>query len=164
MGLPPTTRKKKDTLSVTELKEAKLAAHQDQLANLQNEVAALRNQLRQAQRLAAASSLEALRNEITARTDEVLVEIARDDEQLSLLETGLLPQAEGALASSLAAYATGQVSFLTLIDNQMNLYQLQLQWLDLIADHERNLADLEYLVGEPLAAESPTMEVSGNAH
>ena len=118
----------------------------------------------QAQRLAAASSLEALRNEITARTDEVLVEIARDDEQLSLLETGLLPQAEGALASSLAAYATGQVSFLTLIDNQMNLYQLQLQWLDLIADHERNLADLEYLVGEPLAAESPTMEVSGNAH
>ena len=118
----------------------------------------------QAQRLAAASNLEALLNEITAETDELLVEIMRDDEQLSLLETGLLPQAEGALASSMAAYATGQVSFLTLIDNQMNLYQLQLQRLDLIADHERNLADLEYLVGEPLAAESPAMEVSGDAH
>ncbi len=118
----------------------------------------------QAQRLAAASNLEALLNEITARTDELLVEIMRDNEQLSLLETGLLPQAEGALASSMAAYATGQVSFLTLIDNQMNLYQLQLQRLDLIADHERNLADLEYLVGEPLAAESPAMEVSGDAH
>ncbi len=60
MGVPPTTRKKKDTLSVTELKEAKLVAHQDQLASLQNEVAALRNQLRHAQRLAAIGTMTAM--------------------------------------------------------------------------------------------------------
>lgn len=118
----------------------------------------------QAQQMAAASNLEALLNEIAAGIDELLVEIARDDEQLALLETGLLPQAEGALASSMAAYATGQVNFLTLIDNQMNLYELQMQGLELIADHERNLADLEYLVGEPLTPESRAMEVSSGAN
>ena len=45
---------------MTELKEAKLGTHQDQLVHLQNEVAALHNQLRQAQRLATIGTMTAM--------------------------------------------------------------------------------------------------------
>jgi hypothetical protein len=35
----------------------------------------------------------------------------------------------------------------------MSLYNLQLQRLDLMAEHERKLAELEYVVGGPLVME-----------
>lgn len=100
-----------------------------------------------ARREAAELDLEAACNELVARIEGLVIDTAREEEQIALLETGLLPQAEGALASSRAAYATGQVELLTLLDNQMNLYNLQLQRLRLMADHEADLAELEYVVG-----------------
>ncbi|UCC68591.1 MAG: TolC family protein, partial [Armatimonadota bacterium] len=113
----------------------------------------------EAQQQAAEQDLKALRNEILSRVEELTIEIERAEEQIALVETGLLPQAEGALASSRAAYATGQVEFLTLLDNQMNLYNLELHRLALIADRERNLAELDYLVGGALAPASADSEV-----
>ncbi len=115
-----------------------------------------------ARRAAAELDLEAMRNQLMARIEELVIETRREVEQLALLETGLLPQAEGALASSRAAYATGQVEFLALLDNQTNLHNLQLQRLRLMADHEADLAELEYTVGGPVVSEASESEVSGN--
>ncbi len=96
---------------------------------------------------AAEADLAALRNELAATVEELLVDIQRLDERIALLETGLLPQAEGALSSSWAAYETGAVEFLTVLDNQRNVYDLHLQRSRLLADHARALAELEYAVG-----------------
>ena len=112
----------------------------------------------EARRSAAELEAAAIRNAVMGRIEELVVELVREDEQIALLETGLLPQAEGALVSSRAAYATGQVEILTLLDNQMNLYSLELQRLRLIADHERDVSELEYLVGGPLGTDA---EVTG---
>ncbi len=114
-----------------------------------------------ARREAAGQDLEAMRNELLARVEELVIETMREEEQIALLDTGLLPQAEGALASSRAAYATGQVEFLTLLDNQMNLYNLELQRVRLMADHERDLAELEYAVGGPVEGR-PGPEAGGS--
>lgn len=96
---------------------------------------------------AAEADLAALRNELAATEEELLVDIQRLDEQIALLETGLLPQAEGALSSSWAAYETGAVEFLTVLDNQRNVYDLHLQSSRLLADRAKALADFEYAVG-----------------
>ena len=111
------------------------------------------------------ADLAAMRNELAAMVEETVIGLMRSDQQLSLVETALLPQSEGALASSRAAYETGQLEFMSVMDNQMSLYNLQLQQLSLIAEHERKQAALEYLVGGPLAQDSvPSVaEVSSDA-
>ncbi len=103
----------------------------------------------EAGREAAQADLAALVNELSARIEELRVDVGRLDEQIALVETGLLPQAEGALASSRAAYATGRIEFIAVIDNQLSLYNLQLDWVRLIAERERHLAELEYLIRGP---------------
>ena len=101
----------------------------------------------QARRRAAESDAEAMRNELPAMVDEMLIDIGRAEEQLALLETGLLPQAEGAYAASRASYATGRGDLLDVLDNQMNLYNLEVQRAMLLAEWERSLAEVEYVVG-----------------
>jgi outer membrane protein TolC len=113
-----------------------------------------------AERRAREAEVEALRNELSARVEELVIELRRLGVQIALLETGLLPQAEGALSSSYSAYRTGQVELLTLMDNQMNLYNLQLQRIALMAERERDLAELDYVVGARGAVE---MEVKSGA-
>jgi outer membrane protein TolC len=110
-------------------------------------------------RKAAEADLSALVNELEARAEELVVRVGRLRDQIALAETGLLPQAEGALASSRAAYATGRVEFLTVIDNQINLYNLHLERIRLLAEHEQSLAELEYLTGGSAAGRPAAEEV-----
>jgi len=118
----------------------------------------------QAARRAAEQEVETMRNELASLITEITIEVLRDDQQLALLDTGLLPQAEGALAASRATYATGRGDILSLLDNQMNLYHLQRQRVMLIAEHERKLAELEYLVGGSLQLREGAEEVSSDEH
>ena len=113
----------------------------------------------QATRAAAQQDVGSMSNELGAMIEESLIELRRQEEQLALVETGLLPQAEGALAASRASYITGQGEVLNLLDSQMNLYNLQLERVRLITDHERTLAELEYLAGGSLEAGAGTAEV-----
>ena len=93
----------------------------------------------------------AMENELRRMVSELVIEIGRADQQLSLVESALLPQAEAALASSRAAYETGQVEFASLLDSQMSFYSEQLRRASLLADRERRLAELDYLVAGPAA-------------
>jgi outer membrane protein TolC len=103
----------------------------------------------QATQASAAQDLAAMENELAGMIEEKTLEVKRTEQQLSLLDTALLPQSEGALASSRSAYSTGKLELMSVLDNQMNLYNLQQQRLDLISRHEQGLADLEYLLGGP---------------
>ncbi len=114
-----------------------------------------------AQQQAAADDLEAMQNELSAMVEETIIDIGRADEQLSLLQTGLLPQAEGAYAASRSSYVTGKGEVLDMLEAQMNLYDLELQQAMLLMQRERSLADLEYIVGGSLTAQPSPSEVSG---
>jgi len=104
-----------------------------------------------AEREAAASDVDAMLNELSATVEEMAIDVGRADEQLALVETGLLPQAESAYAASRATYATGTGEVLDLLMNQMNLYNLELQRAMLLRQREQAMADLEYTVGGSLA-------------
>ena len=113
---------------------------------------------------AAESDVAAMQNELSAMVDELLIDIGRAEEQLSLVETGLLPQAEGAYSASRTAYSTGKSGFLSLLDDQMNLANLELERVTLLADHERSVAEVEYTAGGSIegAATAQGQEVSSD--
>ncbi len=106
-----------------------------------------------AEHRAATRDVEAMRNELVSMAEEMVLDVKRMEEQLTLVETGLLPQAEGAYAASRASYTTGMGDVLSLLDNQMNLYNLELQRIMLLRDRERALAEIEYLVGAGFSGE-----------
>jgi len=62
----------------------------------------------------------------------------------------VLPQAEATVNAALAAYRTGQVDFMTVLDARIteNSYRRDLIALD--ADAGRALAELEMLIAAPL--------------
>jgi outer membrane protein TolC len=122
----------------------------------------------QAQKRAAEQGIAAELNAVLARVEELSIELGRTEDQLSLVETGLLPQAEGALAASRAAYATGMTESVSVLGNQLNLYNLQLQRAQLLREHEQGLAELEYeirgaLGGANMAAGGPPPEMPAMA-
>ena len=61
-----------------------------------------------------------------------------------------MPQAEAATTSALAAYRTGGVDFMTVVDNRMNVNRYRRELLALEATEGRAWAELEMLVGRPL--------------
>ena len=111
----------------------------------------------QAEQSAASQEVAAMRNELAQMIEGMVLEIRRADQQISLIDTALLPQAEGALASSRTSYETGQLPFVSMLDNQMNLYNQQVRRIELLQEREKNAAELEYLVGGAL----PCPEVPG---
>jgi outer membrane protein TolC len=116
-----------------------------------------------AEREAAARDVDAMVNELSAMVEETLIDIGRADEQLALVETGLLPQAESAYAASRATYATGTGEVLDLLMNQMNLYNLELQRVMLLRQREQAIAALEYTVGGSLAPAGQSEVSDGGA-
>ena len=69
----------------------------------------------------------------------------------ALYREELLPQARAALAAAEAAYGTGEVDFMTLLDAQMTLNRLRQDRFRFTAARRIALAELEELTGTALA-------------
>lgn len=67
-----------------------------------------------------------------------------------LYQATVLPQAEAAAASAMAAYRVGQVDFMTLLDSRMSLNTYRQEVAALRASAGRAWAELEMLVGQEL--------------
>ncbi|MDE0103907.1 MAG: TolC family protein [Bryobacterales bacterium] len=79
--------------------------------------------------------------------------IENTESQIRLFETTLLPQAEQALESTLAAYATGAIEVTGLLDIQRTLLDVQLGLARLQADYLKAVADLERAIGAAVPEE-----------
>ncbi|MBW2313827.1 MAG: TolC family protein [Deltaproteobacteria bacterium] len=88
----------------------------------------------------------ALRNAVRAR----YADLDRADQQIALLEGGLLPQARQSLDSSRSGYEVDKVDFLSLIDSQVRLLNAQLRLERAIADRRAAFAAVEASVGASL--------------
>lgn len=76
--------------------------------------------------------------------------LERADGQVTLLATGLVPQARQSLASSRSGYEVDKVDFLSLIDSQVSLLGAELALARAKADRRVAFASLETVVGETL--------------
>ncbi len=90
------------------------------------------------------------KNRIFLRIKELMDEEKRGTETLQLIGKGILPQARQSLESAIAGYGVDKVDFLTLLDNQVTLLRWETQYHQELTDYEKNLAELEQVVGKTL--------------
>ncbi len=76
-------------------------------------------------------------------------------EQIDLFERALLPQAEQALRSTEAAYSTGTVGVIDLLDGERVLLDVRIGLARLATDYMKALAEMERAIGSPFPEVTP---------
>jgi len=71
--------------------------------------------------------------------------------QIQLYQGGIIPQSENSLKSAMAGYQVNKVDFLTLLDSQKTLYDLEIRLRRRQADYSRAIARLDELSARPVA-------------
>jgi outer membrane protein TolC len=89
-----------------------------------------------------------IKNDIYSRINTLLIDIDTYVKKVALFKTGLIPQSRLSLDSALSAYNVNKVDFLTLVSNQINLYNLELEYARAISEHEIKVAELETVIGQ----------------
>ncbi|MCX5895038.1 MAG: TolC family protein [Proteobacteria bacterium] len=90
------------------------------------------------------------KNELFYKIHDLVAKTVKSAKLLELYQTGIIPQATQSLNSAVAAYEVGNVDFLALIDSQITLCNFETQSSELLADYEKELAELEVVVGKRL--------------
>jgi len=104
---------------------------------------------------AASARLLNVRNETTARIIETRARAEEDRNLVRLYRSGIVPQAQAAVQTSLASYRVGQLSFMQLIDNEMTVKDYDIESYRLLADYQQAVGELSALVGGQVTEESP---------
>lgn len=104
--------------------------------------------------LASKQRYRGLANEIDVSIRSIGYRIETLDQQISLFESALLPQAGQALRSSESAYVTGMVSVLELLDSERVLLEVRLGLARLRADYMNALAEMERAIGSAFPEET----------
>lgn len=105
--------------------------------------------------LAAREAYRDTVNETERSIRSVEFRIRTVQEQLSLFERTLLPQVEQSLRSAEAAYSTGQLGVLDLLDSERVLLDVRLGLAQLLADYMKSLAEMERAIGAPFPEGKP---------
>ncbi|MFC2088198.1 TolC family protein, partial [Calditrichota bacterium] len=84
-----------------------------------------------------------MRNNVKVIADE----IQKNKDLSDLYQNGILPQAQQALESAIAAYRTDKVDFITLLNNQLTLLNHEMEYYKILSDHNSNLSDLAFICG-----------------
>ena len=93
------------------------------------------------------ADLDAQRNAAFGEVQEALVEARAAQQRATLYQQQLRPQAEATLESSVIAYENDKTDFLDLLDSQMEVINIDLEWLQASAEFQSRLADLEMATG-----------------
>ncbi len=106
------------------------------------------------------AELAELRNAAFGQVQEALVQAEAAQKFALLYRDQLQPQAKATLQSSVIAYENDKTDFLDLLDSQMTVIDIDLAWVQAVADFDTRLADLELATGTPLdEAQTTTLEV-----
>lgn len=103
-----------------------------------------------AMRAMAEADLQYMRADTRGQVGEAHAMLARARSLARLYVTTVLPQAEAAVASALAAYRVGRVDFMTLLDDRMTVNGYRMELVSLQAEEGRAWAELEMLTGREL--------------
>lgn len=96
----------------------------------------------------AVSLYQAQTNEITAKLRQQIAIAEQSLKSAKLYRTAILPQARLTVESALSAYQAGRVDFLTLLDNQMTVFDYEANLITAMASYNKALAEIDFLVGK----------------
>jgi outer membrane protein TolC len=108
-----------------------------------------------AMRYQAIDLYNAQRNETSAKLRQQAATAEQSLKSARLYETGILPQARLGVESSLAAYRVNRVDFLSLLDTQMTVFNLEIAHAAAIAGYNKALAEIDFITGKPGSGEKP---------
>ncbi|MFI5294323.1 MAG: TolC family protein [Thermodesulfovibrionales bacterium] len=89
-----------------------------------------------------------LKNDIFFRLRDSVLEINKYKDQLDLYKTGLIPQGRAALESAMAGYGVNKVDFVTLVNNQITLYNYRIEYYKVLTGFENTISDIEAAIGK----------------
>lgn len=98
----------------------------------------------------AEEQYNSIKNEVFLRLEDSALEIKRFREKINLFSTGLIPQSRAALESAISGYSVNKVDFVTLVSNQVTLYNYQIEYYRALTNYENKLAEIEATVGKRL--------------
>lgn len=98
-------------------------------------------------RRASERSYDNVENSMEFSIRDAVLRTETSFDQLGLFRRVLIPQAEQALSSTEAAYATGQLNALDLLDSERFLLNVRLSHARLNSDYLKALADVERAIG-----------------
>ena len=103
-----------------------------------------------AMRAMSAADLAYMKADTRGRIGEVTAMLHRARRLTELYTTTVVPQAEAAVTSAIAAYRVGRIDFMTVLDNRMTVNRYRQELVTLRADEGRAWAELEMLAGREL--------------
>lgn len=90
------------------------------------------------------------KNSVARQLQQSLTNARKNQRLVDLYETGIIPQAEQSLESSLAGYQNDKTDFLSLLDSEMSLFQFRLDYHRFVADYHKAVAEIEAFTGTQL--------------
>ena len=87
-------------------------------------------------------------NQVKAAIASHITDYTRSQQQRSLFETGILPQARQTVQSMLAGYQVSEVDFLNLVRSQVTLFNYELQFWQAVSQSNQALASLQASIGK----------------
>ena len=96
------------------------------------------------------SHQQAMKNEIFFGIKDISERERRGAKLIDLYKNNIIPQAQASLDSARAGYEVGNVDFMTLIENQITLFDYKLSYHEVLAGYEKDLAEIESVVGKRL--------------
>ncbi len=109
-------------------------------------------QQREIERRQVNAELEAIELDIATRLAELRRRIALDQQTITLLADGLIPEAEITRDATLAAYQTGRAAFIDLLDAERMLFDLRLDKIEARMRLHETVANLHRVLGTPSEA------------
>ncbi len=104
----------------------------------------------QAKQGAAKDAYQSTLTQLAAAINDRHAKLQRLSKQISLFDQGIIPQARQAVGAALASYRVGALPFNQLYQNQIAVYNAEMQLEEYLKDFEENWAELEWLVGAEL--------------
>jgi outer membrane protein TolC len=89
-------------------------------------------------------------NSVEQMLQQTLTNLEKQRRLVDLYQTGIIPQAEESLESSMAGYQNDKVDFLSLLDSELTLFEFRLDYHRFVADYHKAVAELEALTGTDL--------------
>ena len=87
-------------------------------------------------------------NQVKADIARYITDYRRSEQQCSLFETGILPQARQTVQSMLVGYQVSEVDFLNLVGSQVTLFNYELQFWQSVSQSNQALASIQASIGK----------------
>ena len=106
---------------------------------------------------------QAQRNEVIARLRQQVAMAEQSLKSIRLYQTAILPQARLTVESAQAAYRVNRLDFMTLLDNQLTVFNYEISLVTAIAAYNKALAEIDLLIGKSPARQAGSPATSAES-